>query len=484
MIGVRKAAAPTRNPYVGPRPFRSGDTLHGRGRELRALRDVLIAERIVLLHSPSGAGKTSLIQASLTGALASKRFDVIGPLRVNAQPPNGEVNRYLWSVLLGLDGVSAEEAGGSVANALDLLDERDDAEGGRPRRRVLVLDQFEEVLTLVPTDRSGQEEFFRDIGRALEKDHRWALFSMREDYMGGLARFAVWIPTHLRVRCRLDFLEESAALDAVRNPAREREVEFTDEAARMMVADLAKVRVQVPGEDEPEDVAGPYVEPFQLQVVCTGLWQKLQQHERKFGRIEPEHVRKYADFEGAMSSYYAWAVADVANATGANERAIRDWFDDALITKQDFRRQSSTGPDAGADAGEVIAGLESSYLIRSEVRRGTTWYELAHDNLVGAVRRSNERWRQRHLNRWEWEADLWERSGRQSEYLLRGADVRAARQWLKQHQNGEHPVVRQFVDASAGEQGKTVAARMGKVAALYFWLALVELAVIVVLLAR
>jgi hypothetical protein len=132
----------------------------------------------------------------------------------------------------------------------------------------------------------------------------------------------------------------------------------------------------------------------------------------------------------------------------------------------------------------VIAGLESSYLIRSEVRRGTTWYELAHDNLVGAVRRSNERWRQRHLNRWEWEADLWERSGRQSEYLLRGADVRAARQWLKQHQNGEHPVVRQFVDASAGEQGKTVAARMGKVAALYFWLALVELAVIVVLLAR
>jgi hypothetical protein len=227
MIGVRKTAAPTRNPYVGPRPFRSGDTLHGRGRELRALRDVLIAERIVLLHSPSGAGKTSLIQASLTGALASKRFDVIGPLRVNAQPPNGEVNRYLWSVLLGLDGLSAEEAGGSVANALDLLDERDDAEGGRPRRRVLVLDQFEEVLTLVPTDRSGQEEFFRDIRRALEKDHRWALFSMREDYMGGLARFAVWIPTHLRVRCRLDFLEESAALDAVRNPAREREVEFT-----------------------------------------------------------------------------------------------------------------------------------------------------------------------------------------------------------------------------------------------------------------
>ena len=62
--------------------------------------------------------------------------------------------------------------------------------------------------------------------------------------------------------------------------------------------------------------------------------------------------------------------------------------------------------------------------------------------------------------------------------------MRAARQWLKQHENGEHPVVRQFVEASAGEQGRTVAARMGKVAALYFWIAVAEAVVIVVLLAR
>ena len=58
MIGLHKTAAPGRNPYVGPRPFGSDDTLHGRGRELRALRDVLIAERIVLLHSPSGRSRS------------------------------------------------------------------------------------------------------------------------------------------------------------------------------------------------------------------------------------------------------------------------------------------------------------------------------------------------------------------------------------------------------------------------------------------
>ena len=47
------------NPYVGPRAFQYGETLYGRDREVVELLDLVIAERIVLLYSPSGAGKTS-----------------------------------------------------------------------------------------------------------------------------------------------------------------------------------------------------------------------------------------------------------------------------------------------------------------------------------------------------------------------------------------------------------------------------------------
>ena len=50
----------TKNPYVGPRSFETGEKLYGRDHELRTLMALLIAERIVLMHSPSGAGKTSL----------------------------------------------------------------------------------------------------------------------------------------------------------------------------------------------------------------------------------------------------------------------------------------------------------------------------------------------------------------------------------------------------------------------------------------
>ena len=65
----------TQNPYVGPRPFQTGETLYGRDREILELLDLLIAERIVLLYSPSGAGKTSLIQAGLLPKLEEELAD-------------------------------------------------------------------------------------------------------------------------------------------------------------------------------------------------------------------------------------------------------------------------------------------------------------------------------------------------------------------------------------------------------------------------
>ena len=65
---------------------RSERRLHGRDAELRDLLDLLIAERIVLLHSPSGAGKSSLVQAGLIPLLAEEGFAVL-PLIRPTEPP-------------------------------------------------------------------------------------------------------------------------------------------------------------------------------------------------------------------------------------------------------------------------------------------------------------------------------------------------------------------------------------------------------------
>ena len=94
------------NPYVGPRPFETGEQLYGRDRETRELLDLLIAERIVLLHSPSGAGKTSLVQAALIPRLRDEGFTSCRLMRVSTAPPPGvagATNRYVLSLLLSLE---------------------------------------------------------------------------------------------------------------------------------------------------------------------------------------------------------------------------------------------------------------------------------------------------------------------------------------------------------------------------------------------
>ncbi|MFI5458781.1 MAG: WD40 repeat domain-containing protein [Isosphaerales bacterium] len=112
------------NPYLGPSAFETkhADLFFGRNHEIITLADLLLAERIVVLHSPSGAGKTSLIQAGLLPRLQDEGFLILPTIRVNQPPPSSrtgdasESNRYVLSALLSLEArsqgekVSPEEA--------------------------------------------------------------------------------------------------------------------------------------------------------------------------------------------------------------------------------------------------------------------------------------------------------------------------------------------------------------------------------------
>ncbi len=66
------------SPFKGPNPLEYGDRIYGRNREINDLYNQLCANRIVVLHSPSGAGKSSLVQAGLILRLEAQ-FDVWGP---------------------------------------------------------------------------------------------------------------------------------------------------------------------------------------------------------------------------------------------------------------------------------------------------------------------------------------------------------------------------------------------------------------------
>jgi len=287
---------------------------------------------------------------------------------------------------------------------------------------LLVLDQFEEVLTIASTDREGKEEFFNQLGSALRNKTRWALFSMREDYLGMLSPYVRPIPNRLVTRMRLDLLNAETAIEAIRKPAQTEGIDFTLPAAQMLVDDLRLVQVQQP-DGKVEKQPGQYVEPVQLQVVCYRLWETLSNEDLD---IDEQDLEKVGDVNEALAEYYALSIAKAAETSGISERVIREWFDRKLITPDNLRGQVRLGVEQSEGLPtQAVRPLIDAHLIRAE-QRGQTWLELAHDRLVEPVRSNNRTWFQKNLSLFQRQAELWEEKNHSESLLLRGADLAQA----------------------------------------------------------
>jgi WD40 repeat protein len=435
--------------YVGPRPYRLGQQLYGRDREAVELSRLLISQRLVLLHSPSGAGKTSLIHAKIVPAMQKRRFeipidetsDAAQPqpiaIRVNREPldsdPRG-VNRYKLSAMLSLElqrpepqRRGAEELAGMSlddyledafpAASRDIVGSEPEAEGFRPL--LLLFDQFEELVTMDPTDESVKKEFVQDLGTALSNRGRWALFAIREDFLGALEPYLPAIPTGLSATFRLDLLRAESAAAVIAEPARNANVTYEAGVVDDIVEDLRRIRVQA-ADGSFQYKAGIYVEPVQLQVVCQSLWRIREDsavithaHLEKLGRGRRTGV------DAVLAGYYANRVAQAACESDVSERLVRNWFSKSLIGTQRVRRPVLV--DEALFYGltlDCLEVLDKAFLIRRENRSGTIWYELAHDRLMDPVLEDNELWSQAHLTTFQAQAEIWEDRGRPDSVLF------------------------------------------------------------------
>lgn len=432
---------PGPNPFVGPRAYQIGETLYGREDEKLGLLDLLIAERIVLLYSPSGAGKTSLVQAALVPALKNEAFTVPAVARVTFKAAGISTdlvaNRYIFGTLLSLEEALPNERQLPIEELASMtlpayLEQRWAAapeEGGF----VLILDQFEEILTVDSTDSKVKEQFFSQLGAALHSRSCWALFAMREEYVAGLDPYRRLIPTRLSSTFRLEPLNDEQARKAMQETTSRAGVVFTNPAARRLADDLRRVRVQQLGGQLAEQL-GPSIEPTQLQVVCLRLWSKLPSGKAE---IEERDVEELGSVDTALADYYTEVVTQAAQKAGTRERLVREWVEDELITPQGLRNQvlqDNAGPSGGLDV-RAIEVLEHKHLVRAERRRGITWLELAHDRLIAPVQRSNAAWREAHFTPFQRQAALWDSQGRPSHLELRGASLSEAERWAAAHRN-------------------------------------------------
>ena len=457
-----------KEPFVGPRPFGEKDEeiFFGRDHETSELVSLIISHPVVLLYSQSGAGKTSLLHASLLPLLKRRKLEVLPIARVRGRVDSfaeiqNEANIYVYNSLdyLSAGRLNAEErARTSLASYLPSKKSTDRREVSP--LRVVIFDQFEELFTTHPERFEDRLFFFEDVRAALELDPLLrVVFAMREDFIAELDPYTSILPEKLQTRYRLLRLNEHTARVAIEKPVERAnqtlptKYVFEPEAADKIVDNLRTIYVKTSGIEK--QVLGPFIEPVHLQVVCRTIWRKLNQAPQNKGteikefRITKDAVEEIGDVNKALSEFYEESLhsaVEAANREASHkerqftEGALRAWFGRTLITPEGTRGTVFSGRNETTVGGipeAAITELESQRLIRAELRGGEVWYELSHDRFIQPIRDSNDLWLRRQPvaqqkgQELEAKAAEWARLNKSRRHLLNRAGLEEAKHWIE-----------------------------------------------------
>jgi hypothetical protein len=357
-----------------------------------------MGHNIVLLYSPSGAGKTSLINTqilSISGEDSDLDTPEVWPVALvrGAVPKGIEMRRirniYVWNALSRW--VDSSECNSLLTTTLtEFLNRPLAARRAAQRARVLIFDQFEDLFTAYTTRITERADFFEQVAEALDGDpYLRVVFSMREEYAPQMDRYAELLPGGFRVRFRLDALSKEAALEAIKGPVESQNHYWaTGAAEELLESRLMRVK-GMDADGQSFEAMGDSVEPVLLQVVCAEIWEK---HDKTKRDITVAEVQKSGDVGHALQRFYEGAIRSAASAVEipGYEARLRNWVETQLITPAGtrgtaFRLRDTTGGVLNA----AVVELERQHLIRFEERAGGSWCELTHDMLIEPIRQFN-----------------------------------------------------------------------------------------------
>ena len=340
--------------------FEDADLFFGREEETRKMVGEILSSRLLVLFSPSGSGKTSLINAGVRPQLEEMGYKTIYT-RMEDEP--------ILSVCR------------AVAESLDLPDCRE-KEGlyeflkkaaqaaGQPL--VIFLDQLEEFFIVFRDQQELRQEFIKQVARIKYDDQLpvFLVLSLREDYFANLHEFREAIPSIFQnnTNIRLEPFSDRAARRAIEEPLKTVDWSINKELVDKLLKDLKK--------------NGAGIEPIKLQLVCSTLW---NQRPKDSNQITLSIYRTCGGAEEVLSNFLNERVKEVPQKK--NKLMVRVF--EALKTPDDTKRyrsfedlQSQLNIKRPGRLKTLLQQLTRHNILRQEERSGTYWYEFKHDYLV------------------------------------------------------------------------------------------------------
>ncbi|WP_248962414.1 tetratricopeptide repeat protein [Sphaerisporangium perillae] len=376
---------PPATPYVGLRAYRRTEhgLFFGRDREARDLAIIWQATGLTVLYGASGSGKTSLLHAGVVPRIDSARADLL-PL-ARARPRGGpQGNPYVLGLLSDLAPGQPVEAlaGLTISGFLGRRPELKDRYGD-PMPILVAIDQAEEFFNVPAQHEDERDAFLSQLAEAVvEHNGLHLLLALREEHLASVLPHERLLGRGSRARFQLLPLTRAAALDAVVRPLEGTHRSFAPGAAELLVDNLRTVTFSN-DEGQTSRIEGKTVEPVQIQVVCSALWESLEPGLRE---ISVEHVRLRVDVDRFLIGFCRRMLERVAADHGRTPGEIQYWLRKAFITEHGTRNSVYEGlHETAGMPNEVAAALEDRHILRGEHRLGIRWYELQHDRLISAI---------------------------------------------------------------------------------------------------
>jgi len=424
-------------PYRGLQPYteENEDIFFGRDAERAILIDKILADKLTLLFSATGVGKSSLLQAAVMPELKRPARENLDVVYYNdwVTPPLTGLKQKILTVLQKRGKIDADfqfpsQEGPEVSHSPLEEPVLSEVEGGQrgvfPSREglgvgslslkdflhicatfasepfVIILDQFEEFFqyqryagTFTP--------FIEQLSEVIRDRETPVAFliSMREDFALNLNAFKGYLPTTLFENYyRLEKLEIKEAEDAIRKPVEKIGFRYEEGLLQTLLKDLAdqerESRIGSQKELIPEN-APSFVEPPNVQIVCTQLWEEEKKNPDRI--IHTKTYNEKGGSKGFINSYFKSVIA----AFSPSEKKLASKAFDHLVTPRGTKMaypvkdlSEKIREDENA-LNKILVKLEKARVLRSQDRKGVVWYELYHDIFSGIIYQWNNAYKTR-----------------------------------------------------------------------------------------
>ncbi len=338
------------------------DIFFGRAEETRKLYSLVVSHHLVLLHAPSGTGKTSLLNAGVIPRLQKEGYAVIA--RRALKDPEQEIRTGVIELLAATD----KKHPGAQVLSLDLPRLLQTASRALSQPLVIVLDQFEEFF--IRFSKKVRMSFIDELAQVLadpSRDVRF-LLSMRHDFLSHLAEFKKKIPDIFHQELRITNLSAEGMVEAVEAPAALAGLSYEDGLVARILTDLGTVGS----------------EPPQLQIVCDRLYDALGEQDLVFTH---KHYQGLGEAKGILGGYLEQFIQSCQPA----QKTIIQKTLKALVTSLGTKTVLSvdllareTG-QAERAVREALEQLLDARLCRKLTADEGEAYELSHEFLIAEI---------------------------------------------------------------------------------------------------